>query len=99
MRDRSVAGKAVHARTAAALFRNRSRTASHMSRLQILAAQPRMAAGALVTLLLAAGAVVGSGADFTASSANPANTFATGTLSMDNSRAGSAVLSASGLKP
>ena len=70
-----------------------------MSRLEILAAQPRMAAGALVTLLLAASAVVGSGADFTASSANPENTFATGTLSMVNSKSGSAVLSASGLKP
>jgi hypothetical protein len=70
-----------------------------MSRLSVLAAQPRMALGALFTLLLAAGAVVGSGADFTASSANPANTFATGTLSMVNSNAGSAVLTASGLRP
>jgi hypothetical protein len=43
------------------------------SRLEILAAQPRLALGALLTLLLAAGAVVGSGADFTASSANPSN--------------------------
>jgi hypothetical protein len=58
-----------------------------------------MALGALLTLLLAAGAVAGSGADFTASSANPANTFATGTLSMLNSNAGSAVLTASNLRP
>jgi spore coat-associated protein N len=70
-----------------------------MSRLKVLAANPRLALGALVTLLLAAGAVVGSGADFTASSANPANTFSAGTLSMVNSKAGTAVLSASNLRP
>jgi len=70
-----------------------------MSRLQVLAAHPRLALSALVTLLLAAGAVVGSGADFTASSANPANTFSSGTLSMVNSKAGTAVLSASGMRP
>ncbi len=70
-----------------------------MSRLQVLAAQPRLALGALLTLLLAAGAVVGSGADFTASSANPANTFASGTLSIANSKEGTAVLTASDLRP
>jgi hypothetical protein len=70
-----------------------------MSRLQVLASQPRMALGALLTLLLAAGAVIGSGADFTAASANPANTFATGTLSMVNSKDSSAVLTASNLRP
>jgi spore coat-associated protein N len=70
-----------------------------MSRLQVLAANPRLALGALVTLLLAAGAVVGSGADFTASSANPSNVFSSGTLTMTNSKAGTAVLSASGLRP
>jgi spore coat-associated protein N len=70
-----------------------------MSRLQVLAAQPRLALGALVTLLLAAGAVVGSGADFTASSANPANTFASGTLTILNEKEGVAVLSASGIRP
>jgi hypothetical protein len=70
-----------------------------MSRLTLLAAKPRMALSALVTLLLAAGAVIGSGADFTAASANPTNTFSTGTLSMVNSKDGSAVLTASNLKP
>lgn len=70
-----------------------------MSRLQVLAAQPRLALGALLTLLLAAGAVVGSGADFTATSANPANTFASGTLSIGNSKEGTAVLTASDLRP
>jgi hypothetical protein len=70
-----------------------------MSRLKVLAGQPRLALGALLTLLLAAAAVVGSGADFTASSANPANTFASGTLTILNSNEGTAVLSASNLKP
>jgi hypothetical protein len=70
-----------------------------MSRLQVLAAQPRLALGALVTLLLAAGAVVGSGADFTASSANPSNTFAAGTLTIVNEKEGVAILSASNMRP
>jgi spore coat-associated protein N len=70
-----------------------------MSRLRFLAANPRLALGALLTLLLAAAAVVGSGADFTASSANPANTFAAGTLSILNSKEGTAVLSATNLRP
>ena len=70
-----------------------------MSRLRVLTANPRLALGALLTLLLAAGAVIGSGADFTASSANPSNTFASGTLSMVNSKQGTAVLSASNLRP
>jgi spore coat-associated protein N len=70
-----------------------------MSRLSVLASQPKLALGALLTLLLAAAAVVGSGADFTASSANPSNTFASGTLSVLNSKDGTAVLTASGMKP
>jgi hypothetical protein len=43
--------------------------------------------------------VIGSGADFTAASANPSNTFATGTLSMVNSKASAAVLTAGDLRP
>ena len=70
-----------------------------MSRLQVLVGQPKLALGALLTLFLAAGAVVGSGADFTAASANPANTFAAGTLSIVNSKEGVAVLSAGNLRP
>jgi hypothetical protein len=70
-----------------------------MSRARVLAANPRLALGALLTVLLAAAAVVGSGADFTASSANPSNTFAAGTLSIANSKEGTAVLSASDLRP
>jgi spore coat-associated protein N len=70
-----------------------------LSRLKVLTGQPKLALGALLTLLLAATAVVGSGADFTASSANPANTFASGTLAVGNSKAGVAVLSATNLRP
>jgi hypothetical protein len=70
-----------------------------MSRMKVLVGNPRLALGALLTLLLAAGAVVGSGADFTASSANPANTFASGTLSMVNSKEGVAVLEAADMRP
>jgi hypothetical protein len=69
------------------------------ARLKILADQPRLALGALLTILLAAGAVAGSGADFTATSANPSNTFAAGTLTIGNSKQGVAVLSASDLRP
>ena len=70
-----------------------------LSRLKVLTSQPKLALGALLTLLLAAGAVVGSGADFTASSANPANTFASGTLTIGNAKEGLAILSASNLRP
>lgn len=70
-----------------------------MSRLQSLLSQPQAALGALLTVALAATAVIGSGADFTASSANPANTFAAGTLHIVNSKEGVAVLSATALQP
>jgi spore coat-associated protein N len=70
-----------------------------MSRLSLLASQPKLALGALLTLLLAAAAVVGSGADFTASSANPSNTFSAGTLTIGNSKEGTAILTAGNLRP
>jgi spore coat-associated protein N len=70
-----------------------------MSRLQVLVSQPRLALGALLTLALASAAVVGSGADFTASSANPANTFSSGTLAISNSSDNAAVFTASNLRP
>ncbi|HEX2105488.1 MAG TPA: TasA family protein [Solirubrobacteraceae bacterium] len=54
-------------------------------------------------VLAAVGITVGSGANFTAKAANPANTFTAGTLSIDNSRgngsAASAILTAPNLKP
>ena len=70
-----------------------------MSRLQVLASSPRIALGALLTLALATAAVIGSGANFTASSASPGNTFSSGTLTMSNSKSGAAVLTASNLRP
>lgn len=70
-----------------------------LSRLKVLTSQPKLALGALLTLLLAAGAVVGSGADFTATSATATNTFASGTLTIGNSKQGLALLSASNLRP
>jgi hypothetical protein len=70
-----------------------------MSRLQVLVSQPRLALGALLTLALAGAAIVGSGANFTASSANPANTFSSGTLSISNTQNNAAVFTASNLRP
>ena len=63
------------------------------------AARPRRTIAALTTALLAAGVAVGSGADFTSSSANPANTFSAGTLTIDNSKDGAAIFSPSNMKP
>jgi spore coat-associated protein N len=70
-----------------------------MSRLALLVKRPRRTLGALATVLAAAGLTVASGADFTAQSANPSNTFSTGTLSMSNSADNAAVLTASNLRP
>ena len=47
----------------------------------------------------AVGVTVASGADFTASSANPANTFSTGTLTMQQLQGRAAILTASGMRP
>jgi len=69
-----------------------------VSRLSALAAHPRRTIGALAVVLAAVGITVGSGANFTAHSANPANTFTAGTLAIGNS-ASSAILSATNLKP
>jgi hypothetical protein len=70
-----------------------------MSRLAPLVKRPRRTLAALATVLAAAGLTVASGADFTAQSANPANTFATGTLTMSNSADNAAILSMSGMRP
>jgi hypothetical protein len=60
---------------------------------------PKRRLGALAALLAAGAVAVGSGANFTASSANPSNTFATGALSILNSNEGAAVLTANGMRP
>jgi hypothetical protein len=70
-----------------------------MSRLTYIARKPGRTLPALAALLAAVGVVAGSGANFTATAANPGNTFASGTLSVENSADGAAILTASGLKP
>jgi spore coat-associated protein N len=69
-----------------------------VNRLSTLAAHPRRTLGALAVVLAAVGITVGSGANFTASAANPGNVFATGSLSIGNSPS-TALFSASNLKP
>jgi len=69
-----------------------------MTRFSVLVRHPRRTLGALAMLLVAVGVAVGSGANFTASSANASNTFSSGSLSIGNS-AGGAILTASNLKP
>ena len=69
-----------------------------MSRLHALAAHPRRTLAALAVVLAAVGITVGSGANFQASSANPSNTFSTGTLTVANTQSGF-IFSAANLKP
>jgi spore coat-associated protein N len=70
-----------------------------MSRIKVLAASPRRALAALATVLVAVGITGASGANFSASSANPNNTFTAGTLTMLNSKDNAAVLTASNMRP
>jgi spore coat-associated protein N len=69
-----------------------------VTRLHRLAAHPRRTLGALAVVLAAVGITVGSGANFTASAANPGNTFATGSLTIGNSP-GTALFTSSGMQP
>lgn len=70
-----------------------------MDRLHSLAARPWHSLGLLGAILAAVGVAIGSGASFTAQTANPSNTFSSGTLSMVNSKENTAVLTASGMAP
>lgn len=70
-----------------------------MTTLDFVARHPMRVLGALSALIAAVAVAVGSSASFTATSANPSNTFAAGTLSILNSKEGLAVLTASGMKP
>ena len=71
-----------------------------MSRLSILVSRPRRSLAALATVLVAVGITAASGADFTATSANADTTFATGTLTIANSRAAQTVMtSTSDMRP
>lgn len=59
-----------------------------------------MVGGTLVAAMVVASAfLVGSGAVFTSTSANPSNVFTAGTLTHSNSKAGAAILTASLMKP
>jgi spore coat-associated protein N len=70
-----------------------------MSRLEVLFSRPKRTLGVLAAVLVAVGIAIGSGATFTAQSANPGNTFASGTLTMSNSKDNVAILTASNMKP
>jgi spore coat-associated protein N len=70
-----------------------------MSRIAILLQWPKLTLAALAVSLAAVGLVVGSGADFTSATANPSNTFSSGSLSQTNSKSNAAILTASGMKP
>jgi spore coat-associated protein N len=68
---------------------------NHSRRRRLIAA-----GGILVaTLVLASAFLVGSGAAFTSTSANPANVFTAGTLTHSNDKANAAILTASLMKP
>ena len=70
-----------------------------MSRMQTLVQRPKRTLAALATVLVAVGLTAASGANFTAQSANPTNVMTAGTLTMDNSLAGAAILTASNMRP
>jgi spore coat-associated protein N len=70
-----------------------------VARIAFIIKQPKRTLCALAVLVAATGVVVGSGANFTASSANPDNEFSTGALSIENSLPAAAILTASGMKP
>ena len=62
-----------------------------MSRLSVLVSRPRRTLAALATVLVAVGITAASGANFTATSANADTTFATGTLTIENSKDAAAI--------
>jgi hypothetical protein len=75
------------------------RAAPHAPRRARGVRRPKRTLGALALGLCAVGLAVGSGADFSAQTANPSNVFSAGSLSMENSKNGSAILSAADMKP
>jgi hypothetical protein len=62
-----------------------------MSRFAFMARHPRRTLGVLALLLAAMAVTIGSGANFTAASANPTNVFSAGTLTIGNSSPGTAI--------
>src|SRR4029079_338597 len=73
------------------------------ARMNRITALWRTSPGALLlglgTIGLAAAVTVGSGADFTSTSANPTNVFTAGTMTHSTSRAGAAILTAPLIRP
>lgn len=67
--------------------------------MRYLAHHPKRSLAAVLTVLVAATAAIGSGADFSSHSANPSNTFSSGTLLQSNSKSGVAVVTGTNLKP
>lgn len=67
--------------------------------MSILTRNAKRRLGALGALLCGVAVAVGSGASFTSATANPGNTFATGSMSHSNSNDNAAILTATGLKP
>jgi hypothetical protein len=68
--------------------------------MSILVARPKRTLAALATVLVAVGITAASGADFTATSANADTTFATGTLTIENSKEAQAIFaSTSDMRP
>ena len=70
-----------------------------MSRFKVLRANPRRTLTALATLLIAVGVTAASGANFNSASANPSNTFSSGTMKILNSKEGAAIFGALNMKP
>jgi spore coat-associated protein N len=65
-----------------------------MSRFAFMARHPKRTLGVLALLLAATAVTIGSGANFTAASANPTNVFTAGTLTIGNSSPGTAIFNA-----
>jgi hypothetical protein len=66
--------------------------------MQMLSNHKRTVAG-LATALVAVGVAVGSGATFSSATANPANTFSSGTFKHTNSKNGAAIVTGSKMVP
>jgi spore coat-associated protein N len=70
-----------------------------MTRIEALIWHPKRTLGVLALVLIAVAVAIGSGATFTAHTENPNNAFASGTLTMSNSKDNQAILTASNMKP
>jgi spore coat-associated protein N len=64
-----------------------------------ISTHPRRTIGGLATILASLGLAVGSGATFTSHTANPSNTFSSGSLIHTNDKNGFAIVTGANLKP